>query len=241
MLSHRLASRSQEQEWPAYLQQRADTAHDPLLKAFFAAGCPAPETPIGEAPLVALDLETTGLDVQRHAIVSIGLVPFTLSRIPLARRRYWVVRPSRALSDASITLHRITHSEVAEAPDFGEILPELLEALAGRVVVVHFRHIERPFLADAIKARLGEGARFPMIDTMSLEARLHRLSLWARLQRWMRRPPVSIRLGDSRRRYGLPDYQSHHALVDALATAELFQAQVARHYDAATPVGKLWT
>ena len=91
MLSHRLVSRSQGLEWPAYLQQRADEARDPLLKAFFAAGCPAPETPIGEAPLVALDLETTGLDVQRHAIVSIGLVPFSLSRIPLARRRYWVV------------------------------------------------------------------------------------------------------------------------------------------------------
>ncbi|MGQ4878845.1 3'-5' exonuclease [Billgrantia sp. LNSP4103-1] len=241
MLSHRLASRSQGLAWPAYLQYRADEAREPLVRHFFSAGCPEPDMPISEAPLVALDLETTGLDVQRHAIVSIGLVPFSLDRIPLARRRYWVVRPSRPLSDASITLHRITHSEVAGAPDLGEILPELLEALAGRLAVVHFRHIERPFLDEAVKARQGEGVRFPVIDTMSLEARLHRLSPWARLQRWMRRPPVSIRLADSRRRYGLPDYQGHHALIDALATAELFQAQVASHYDPATPVKKLWT
>ncbi|WP_422673323.1 hypothetical protein [Billgrantia tianxiuensis] len=101
--------------------------------------------------------------------------------------------------------------------------------------MVHFRHIERPFLDEAIKARLGEGVRFPVIDTMSLEARLYRLSLWSRLRRWMRRPPVSIRLGDSRRRYGLPLYQGHHALVDALATAELFQAQVASHYGPSCP------
>jgi DNA polymerase-3 subunit epsilon len=241
MLSHRLASRTQGREWPAYMQYRAAEARAPLVKTFFAAGCPEPEMPIGEAPLVALDLETTGLDVQRHAIVSIGLMPFSLNRIPLARRRYWIVRPSQPLTDTSITLHHITHTEVARAPDLAEILPELLEALAGRLVVVHFRHIERPFLDEAVKARLGEGIRFPVIDTMSLEARLHRLSMLSRLRRWMRRPPVSIRLGDSRRRYGLPDYQGHHALIDALATAELFQAQVARHYDLATPVGKLWT
>ncbi|MBA2780110.1 3'-5' exonuclease [Billgrantia kenyensis] len=241
MLSHRLASRSSGAQWPAYLQQRAAEVKSPLLKAFFAAGCPDPEAPIGEVPLVALDLETTGLDAQRHAIVSIGLVPFSLERIPLAQRRYWVVHPSRTLSDTSITLHRITHSEVARAPDLIEILPEVLDILAGRLAVVHFRHIERPFLDDAIKARLGEGMRFPLIDTMSLEARLHRLSYWARLQRWMRRPPVSIRLGDSRQRYGLPVYQGHHALIDALATAELFQAQVARHYDPSTPVGQLWS
>ncbi len=241
MLSHRLASRSQGLEWPAYMRHRAAEAREPLIRDFFAAGCPEPDMPIGEVPLVALDLETTGLDVQRHAIVSIGLVPFSLNRISMARRRYWLVRPSRPLSATSVTLHRITHSEVAEAPDLNEVLPELLEALAGRLTVVHFRHIERPFLFDAVKARLGEGVRFPMIDTMSLEARLHRLSLWSRLRRWMRRPPVSIRLGDSRRRYGLPDYQGHHALVDALATAELFQAQVARYYDPATPVSQLWT
>nr|WP_300999745.1 3'-5' exonuclease [Halomonas sp.] len=240
-MSHRLPSRTQGLDWPAYLQQRAAETGDPALQRFFASGCIDPDTPIGEAPLVAVDLETTGLDAQRHAIVSVGLVPFNLKRISLAQRRYWVVRPNRSLSDTSVTLHRITHSEVAGAPDFSAILPELLESLAGRLVVVHFRHIERPFLNEAVKARLGEGMRFPMIDTMSLEARLHRLSLWARLQRWMRRPPVSIRLADSRRRYGLPDYQGHHALVDALATAELFQAQVARHYGVETPVGKLWT
>ncbi|KAA0010092.1 3'-5' exonuclease [Billgrantia pellis] len=241
MLSHRLSRRAEAREWPTYLEQRATETQSPLLQRFFAAGCPAPDTPIGEAPLVALDLETTGLDVQRHAIVSIGAVPFTLARIPLARRRHWIVRPTRPLSGQSITLHRITHTEVEAAPDLAEILPELLKTLAGRLVVVHYRHIERPFLDAAIRARLGEGARFPMIDTMSLEARRHRLSPWARLRRWMRRPPVSIRLPDSRRRYGLPDYHGHHALVDALATAELLQAQIAHHYRLSMPVHELWS
>lgn len=241
MFLQRQVERKQRLAWPVYMQQQAGKVRNPLLEAFYAAGCPAADTPICEVPLVALDFETTGLDVQQHAIVSIGLVPFTLERIPLAQRRYWLLQPSRPLSHTSIAMHHITHSDVENAPDLSEILPELLRQLAGRLPVVHFRHIERPFLDQAVKLRLGEGVRFPVIDTMSLEARLHRLSWWARLQRWAGRPPVSIRLGDSRQRYGLPHYQGHHALVDALATAELFQAQVARHHDPQTPVGQLWS
>ena len=234
------AARQQEPCWPEYLADRAARVQDTLLQDYFAAGCPDPATPIGKVPLVALDIETTGLDPRRHAIVSVGVVPFTLARIPLRERRYWVLKPVRALTEQSVILHRITHGEVENAPDLAAILPELLGVLKGRVAVVHYRHIERPFLDAAIQSRLGEGLRFPVIDTMSLEARLHRQSLWARFRRWLGRPPVSIRLHNSRARYGLPAYQGHHALVDALATAELLHAQVARHYSPDTPVGQLW-
>tara|TARA_R110002049_G_scaffold78975_1_gene201530 strand:+ start:897 stop:1622 length:726 start_codon:yes stop_codon:yes gene_type:complete len=227
-------------DWAGYMAQRAERASSPALQQFFSTPLPDPETPIAEVPMVALDMETTGLDERRHAIVSIGVVPFTLNRIKLAERRYWVVNPSRPLAEASIAYHHITHSEIAEAPDLETILDDLLAQLAGRLVVVHFRNIERPFLDAAVKARRGEGVLFPMIDTMSLEARLHRQTLWARFRRWLGRPPVSIRLHASRERYGLPAYQGHHALVDALATAELLQAQIATHYRPETPLKDIW-
>lgn len=239
MLSQHIA-RDPGPDWPCYFARRSEATSDPLLQRFFAAGCVAPETPIGEAPLVALDLETTGLDARRHAIVSIGLVPFDLTRIALSRRCYWVVRPRQPLERESVTYHRITHSEIAEAPRLEEVLTELLEALAGRLVVVHYRHIERPFLHHAVETLRGEGVNFPVIDTMSLEAIRHRQPMWARLRRWLGRPPVSIRLHNSRLRYGLPAYQGHHALIDALATAELFQAQIAHAYSPRTPVAQLW-
>ena len=49
-----------------------------------------------------------------------------------------------------------------------------------------------------------------------------------------------MRLADSRRRYNLPAYQAHHALSDALACAELLQAQIAHHYSPHTPLRQLW-
>jgi len=226
--------------WPEYLAQRASDARDRRLQRYFQAWALPPDLPIGEAPMVALDMETTGLDESRHAIISIGAVPFSLQRIQLSRQRHWLVRPPRPLEDKSITLHHITHSCLAQAPDLGEILGEILDTLRGRLVVVHYRNIERPFLNAAVQARVGEDLLFPVIDTMGLEALQHRRTRWARMKASLGLAPASIRLHESRLRYGLPGYQGHHAVVDALATAELLQAQIAHRFTADTPICKLW-
>ena len=152
-----------------------------------------------------------------------------------------MVKPTSELSAESVTFHHITHSDIRHAPRLASVLEELLEALAAKVVVVHYRNIERSFLDQAVRQHLGEGLIFPTIDTMELEARLHpkrTVSWWDRLRG---REPTSIRLADSRLRYGLPLYSAHHALTDALACGELLQAQVASHYPANTPIGALWS
>lgn len=227
-------------EWPQYFAQRARDTGSEALRRYYAAGTVAPQTPIADVPLVAMDMETTGLDAGRHAIVSLALVPFGLRRIRLAERHYWVVHPPKALSSESVIFHHITHSDIENAPDLAAVLPQILETLTGRIAVVHYRNIERPFLDAAVRARLGEHLVFPVIDTMELEARRYRLSLWARLRERLGLPLASIRLNDCRTRYGLPAYRGHHALWDALATAELMQAQVAHVYGPDTPLSRLW-
>ncbi len=226
--------------WPDIFAALAAEASDGRLKTFYEAGCVAPETPLAEVPLVAMDFETTGLDPNQHSIVSIGLVPLSLVRIYSRDARHWVVRPLLPLHQQSVTIHGITHTEIDQAPDLTEIIGDLLSALAGKVVIVHHRGIERPFLDVAMQWRLGEGIRFPVIDTMAIEAQVNP----QRRPNWLRRlqgqRPLSIRLPDSRTRYGLPHYAPHHALSDALASAELFQAQVQHHFSPHTPIGELW-
>lgn len=229
-------------DWPSIFIRLAQTAKDPRLAAFYQAGVVAADTPLEQVSLVALDVETTGLDCNRHSIVSLGLVPFNLVRIRCGQALYWVVKPVSELSSESVTFHHITHSDIRDAPRLTTILGELLTAMAGKVMVVHYRTIERGFLDQAVRQHLGEALHFPVIDTMELEARLHRSQRqpgW--FDRLFGRQPTSIRLADSRLRYGLPLYQAHHALTDALATAELLQAQVATHYSPTTQVGELWS
>jgi len=209
-----------------------------MLRDFYACGAVASDTPLGQLDLVALDLETTGLDPGRHGIVSLGLVPFTLERIRMGEAFYRVVRPRRDLEARSITIHRITHDEIEHAPDLADLAEPLLDALAGRVAVVHYHAIERRFLWRAFERRFGEGLLFPLIDTLAIEKRLTARRAFDPRHWFGIRP--SLRLADCRRRYGLPEYGAHHALTDAQATAELFQAQLAHHGSPEDPVNEWW-
>ncbi len=226
--------------WPEFMAEKAGNVIDPRLKQFYRAGCPDPNTPIDQAPLVALDLETTGLDSRRDVIVSVGVVPFTLTRIQSSKAKHWLVKPDKALTSTSVTFHRITHSDLEGAPTLNSLMDEILEALQGRLVVVHYHHIERNFLNAYARRILKEPLLFPVIDTMELEARLYRETRWAWLTRIFRRSETPIRLYESRLRYGLPPYNAHHALSDALATAELLQAEIAHHFSPETTVSELW-
>src|SRR5690554_1682152 len=96
-------------DWAQYMTSCAEAARHPALAAFYRAEWPAADTPLAELQLVALDIETTGLDAQRHAIVSIGLVPFTLGRIRADQVWYQLVRPHGDLIPESVTFHQITH------------------------------------------------------------------------------------------------------------------------------------
>ena len=226
--------------WPERFKALAMSAKDERLKDFYDAGCVSVDTPIKDVPMVAVDFETTGLDPNQHSIVSIGVVPFTLDRIQVSGARHWLVKPPLPLHQTSITVHGITHTDIDQAPDLNDVLGEILTSLRGRIPVVHYRAIERPFMNVAVNWRTGEGITFPLLDTMAIEGHLYpnrRPTLWKKLKG---EKPVSIRLADSRTRYGLPHYSSHNALVDALATAELLMAQIRHHFTPETPVGDLW-
>lgn len=212
-------------DWPQRFKELANTAQHKALRDYYQQGMPALDTPLKDVPLVAVDFETTGLDVNQHGIVSMAVIPMTTQRIELGRSQQWVLKPRRVLTDESVTIHGITHSDIESAPDLSEVIEPLLQAIAGKVWVVHYRGIEAPFLQHALQQRINESIEFPTIDTMEIEARFHRQRPRF-VDRLLRRPAPSIRLADSRERYHLPFYAPHDAMTDALACGELLQAQV---------------
>lgn len=226
-------------DWPKRFESLSRQSQSPALKKYYNYGISSSETPINEVPMVAVDFETTGLDPEQHGIVSIAAIPMTAERIFFSQAKSWVVNPRRTLTDQSVVIHGITHTDIEQAPDLESIIDELLEIVAGKVWVVHYHGIERPFLQGAFKERLNESIQFPLIDTMEIEARFYRkpLSLWQKLRG---KTPESIRLADSRARYNLPFYPPHNAMTDALACAELLQAQIAYHYDQTTALKEIW-
>lgn len=226
--------------WRAFLQLKAQLSNDLSLRNFYNSGTYHDETKLSDIDFVALDFETTGLDSEQNSIISIGLVPFNLQRIFCRKAKSWYINPQDNLQEDSIIIHGITHSDLQDAPDLRRILDSLLDELAGKVVVVHYRRIERDFFDRNLRALINEGIIFPVIDTMQIEADIQRTQAQGIIN-WLKgKRPESIRLANSRLRYNLPAYQPHDALTDAIATAELLQAQIKHHFSPDTAIKKLW-
>ncbi len=227
-------------KWVEKHQQLLRQSSQPVLKHYYQQSIVSGTTPLCKTPFLAMDFETTGLDHTQDEIISVGVVPFDLRRVYLNQAKDWTLKPHQSIEDDSVVIHGITHSDVKQAPDFGVILEDLLEMMAGKIIVVHYRWIERAFLSKELNLRIKDEIEFPVIDTMELEALIqHAVSggMWNRIRG---RKKQSVRLGKSRSRYGLPAYTPHHALTDAIATAELFQAQVAHHFSDEQPIEELW-
>lgn len=195
--------------------------------AAYAAGPrPAGRSPWREVRFCVVDLETTGLDPRRDEIIAFGAVPVDGGRILAAGARYGLVRPNRSPTADSIRVHGIRPTDLAAAPEAPAALDPLLEAMGGRILVAHAAWVERGFLRPVLRAR-GVRLREPVLDTARLGA------LWLPEDR---RPDgrAAVPLGVLARALGLPVHRPHHALGDALTTAQLFLA-LATHLDAARP------
>lgn len=182
-----------------------------------------PDRPVADLHLVAVDVETTGLDPSRHELVSIGLVPVRGTAIDLGGAAQYAVRPdSPAGVGQSATVHGITDDQAARAQPLGEVLPELLSALQGGLLLAHHASIEVGFLARACRSLGLAPPDLTVVDTVRLQRRVlrrgHSLGHVA---------DEELTLERARRHHGLPRYHSHDALSDALACAELYLAQVA--------------
>ena len=165
-----------------------------------------------------LDLETTGLDPRRDEILSAGLVPIRGGTIHWGDRRYRLVRPGGDGASEAIAVHGLLPSEVAGARPRSELVAELAELLEGRILVVHWGRLDVAILRRAFRE---EGVPWPrpeVIDTVRLLERLDRRR--SLVEPFARATPTQ--LGEARRALGLPPHREHHALYDALATAELY-------------------
>lgn len=206
---------------------RRDRSPDPRrypvgpVRDLAATPPPSLRTAVSEVEFLAVDAETTGLDPRRDHVLAIGWVPVASRQIVLAEAREVVVRlPPGAGVGASATVHRLTDDAVAAAPTVLDVLPDLLTALRGRVLLAHHTPIELGFLTRAAQEAYGATMPLVAVDTLALQ---HRLVIGE----YGEIPPDSLRLNDARRHYGLPRYAAHRALIDAVAAGELLLAQLA--------------
>ena len=58
-------------------------------------------------PFVALDAETTGLDINKDRLLSIGIVPLKNGALDVTNRRTWLVQQTASPNNEAVKLHGI--------------------------------------------------------------------------------------------------------------------------------------
>lgn len=202
------------QRWLA-ARRAEDTAYKRLLRS------PIPRTAatFAETEFACLDIETTGVDARSSEMLSIGWVVIRRGRVEIATAQSAIVRPPGEVGE-SAAVHGLTDTLCEAGEDARHVMERLLGVLCRRVLVVHYAGLDKALLDRICRRHFGAPLLVPVVDTLALERRVHS-------RRHHLDDKQSLRLGDLRRAYSLPQYAQHDALGDAIATAELLLAMVA--------------
>ncbi|MDM3869928.1 exonuclease domain-containing protein [Porticoccus sp. W117] len=201
-------------------QQLLQQCSDNCMRSYLATLPPSPKADFRDAEYLVADLEMTGLDANKDHILSIGFVPVINGKIILAEANHILVNSHLGVGQ-SATIHGIHDSELKNALPIADAIKHLLNALRGRVLVLHSGAIDLSFIQPVCKQLFNVPLLAQLVDTLEIEKK--RLAGNGQMEQL---PQDGLRLFNCRERYNLPSYNAHNALADALATAELFLAQV---------------
>ena len=158
---------------------------------------------------VAIDLETTGLDSRRDAIIELAAVPFVGGRAGPGYITH--VNPGRPIPPESSRVHGITDAMVSLAPSITGVLERLESVLGRHVLVGHGIAFDLALLNRELHAHGLASLTNAAIDTMRLAAALH--PEWARVD-----------FGEIAARVGVGILGRHTAEGDARAAGEILIA-----------------
>ena len=174
------------------------------------------EPPAGE--WIALDCETTGLDVRRDRIISIGAVRIVGNRLLTGERLELLVRPDRALTGDNVRVHRLRESDVAQGLAPEQAMRRLLDFIGSRPLVGYFLEFDVAMLNREIWPMLGVRLPQPKIEVSAMYYDYKNRKLPAH----QRGGTIDLRFATMMNDLGLPIRGEHDALSDAVMAGLAF-------------------
>ncbi len=163
-----------------------------------------------DATFAALDFEATGLDFTKDRIISFGVVPIDDGHVATEQAVYDLVDPGPVMvSAASVAIHGLRPEDLHEALSADAAREALREALSRRFLITWHGHVEASFLG------LLYGTTPRRWLKRSVDVRWLVLAL-------LGAEGARLTLSEAADRFEVPVAAPHHALDDALVTAQLF-------------------
>jgi len=178
-----------------------------------------------ELSFLVVDFETTGFEPATNDIISIGWIEINNMQIDLERKQHFYICNSQHISHETAVINHIVPQMIDNnSISLEKAINRLLTDSKDKILVVHGKVIEKNFLDYYAQNFLGI-PQLPLmwIDTMKIEE-------WKTAKMGGNTISQDNRLSAVRKRYNLPQYSAHNALIDSVATAELLLAQISQMY-----------
>lgn len=189
------------------------TPLDPAQAERLARLCsPAPlsEQPLRQQRWVVLDLETSGLNMNRDHVLSIGAIVIEDGAIDFGQQfERTLQRPDHKVSPA-VLLHGLAPSAIAAGSEPVEALLDFMEFVGPSPILGFHAPFDQHMLGRALRDSLDYRLQHPFLDVAEIAPML-----------FGQAGPRQSGLDDWTRFFGLHAEQRHNASADALVTAEL--------------------
>ncbi|KGP91904.1 DNA polymerase III subunit epsilon [Pontibacillus chungwhensis BH030062] len=165
---------------------------------------------IQEAPFTIFDLETTGLLPELgHEIISIGAIRIQGTNHVSYKRFHQYVRPIRPVHQRTLNLTGMTRKDLQRGQTFLEAYDDFMEFSKDTILVAYPAAFDMKFLQTLLKRWKLPIDTPPSIDAQKLVKKMY--------------PNHKYQLDSMIASFGITQLERHHALNDAIMTAELFQ------------------
>jgi len=170
---------------------------------------------LGNGPLrsqrwVVVDLETSGLNLHRDQVLSIGAVVIEDGAVDFSQLFERTLQRTDTKLSPSVLIHGLGPSAIAAGSDPAEALLDFMAFVGDSPLLAFHAPFDQHMLCRALKDSLGYRLAHPFLDVADLAPLLC--------------PEAHIReagLDDWLNHFRLQAGERHHASADALATAEL--------------------
>ncbi|MFY9326779.1 MAG: 3'-5' exonuclease [Georgfuchsia sp.] len=164
-----------------------------------------------------VDVETSGLNLSKDRLISIGAVAVVNRRIVLGDSFYVVLQQSIVSNKANILVHGIGGMDQSDGMLAADALLAFLEFMRKDPLIAFHAYYDQTMIKRAMRRYLGFSFRHLWVDMAYVMPALNPAlaSRHQSLDHWIAR--FDIR-NDAR----------HNALADALVTAQLFQVAIAQ-------------
>lgn len=175
--------------------------------------------PPPENEWVALDCETTGLNVRTDEIIAVAAVRIAGNRVMTSERLELLARPERRVSAASVRVHQLREQDVARGIDLTAALTQLLQFIGSRPLVGYYLEFDLAMIDKALFPLLGIGLPQPKyeVSAMYYDYKFRHLP-----QHLRDNVSIDLRFATLMNDLGLPLRNAHDALNDAVMAALAF-------------------